>query len=244
MGWIKWTGKTLEFVGKLAQMESFERWAESQGEKIVTDVGLKTGGYVFGLGKDQKAKGIIWSELASLAKTSPELKAAIEDFVIHYPDVLGNVASKYSQLPDINVDLCVVPRYLVNRDALVEVKKRLDKSDELAKLKGGASLREYFFQELVSQLDETYSEEARKASADRPLELNDKWIVGFNPSYQWRGGAGHYFVYSSYLRTGKNAKKEYKKEGKKEAGEMLTKCLKWLGELSASERDQLEAKFP
>ena len=40
MGWIKWTGKTLEFVGKLAQAESFERWADSQGEKIVQRVGL------------------------------------------------------------------------------------------------------------------------------------------------------------------------------------------------------------
>jgi hypothetical protein len=109
MGWIKWTGKTLEFAGKLVQTDSFERWAESQGEKIITDVGLKTGGYIFGVGKDKKAKGIVWNELASLAKTSPELKAAIDDFVIHYPEMLDKLANKYSQLPHVNVDLCVVP---------------------------------------------------------------------------------------------------------------------------------------
>jgi len=70
MGWIKWTGKTLEFGGKLAQMDSFERWAESQGEKVITDVGLKTGGYIFGPGKNQKAMGVVWDELQSLSKTS------------------------------------------------------------------------------------------------------------------------------------------------------------------------------
>jgi hypothetical protein len=50
-------GKTLEFVGKLARAESFERWAESQGEKIISDLALKSGGIIFGLGKESKAKG-------------------------------------------------------------------------------------------------------------------------------------------------------------------------------------------
>jgi hypothetical protein len=241
MGWIKWMGKTLEFVGKLAQADSFERWEESQGEKIVTEIGLSSGARFF---KDRKAKGIIWNELESLAKSSPELKAAVEDFVTHYPDMLDNLASKYTQLPHKDLDLCVVPRFLVNRDAMIEVRKRLGKSEQLANLKGGASFREYFFGELVEQLDEAYTKQAGKAAPDRPLDLGDKWVVGFNPRYEWKGGAVHYFVYSSYLRSAKDAKKEYKKQGKKEAAETLTACLKWLGELSSNERQQLEAKFP
>ena len=244
MGWIRWTGKTLEFAGKLAQSDSFERWADSQGEKILSDLALKSGGYVFGLGKAQKAKSLVWRELASIAESSPELNAAIQEFVASYPELLSLLASNYSNLPHINVDLCVVPRFLVNRNALIKVKQRLDESKELANLKGGASLREYFFEELVEQLDAVLTNEAAKASPGKPLEIDDDWVVGFNPRYEWKGQAGHYFIYSNYLRTAKAAKKEYRKDGKKESAELLTKCLSWLGTLSQKDREMWESKLP
>jgi hypothetical protein len=244
MGWIRWTGKTLEFVGKLAQTDSFEHWAESKGEQIITNIGLKTGGYLFSIGKNQKAKNLVWNELQILAKSSPELGAAINAFVAHYPNLLDTLASHWDKLPHTDSDLSVIPRFLLNRDALIEVTKKLGNSQELASLKGGASLREYFFQELVHQLDMSYSEAASKASPERPLELNDRWIVGFNPNYQWKQEAGHYFVYSSYSRTSKNAINSSKKEGRQKARELLTKCLTWLGQLSLQQRKELEQKLP
>jgi hypothetical protein len=246
MGWIKWTGKALEFTGKLAQMDSFEKWAESQGAEIIKAVGNEAGGYLFGVGKGKKARNFVWNELASLAQNSPELSAAINDFVSYYPQILGKLASQSTKLPHdpTDWDLYVVPRFLVNRDALVEVRKRLEKSEELAKLKGGPIFREYFYEELVGQLDAAYTKEAEEASPDRPLEFDSRWIVSFSGNYEWQGGPGHYYVYSSSLRTAKDAKKEMKKEGKREAAERLTKCQKWLGTLSANDRQQLEAKFP
>src|ERR1700758_917243 len=141
MGWIRWTGKTLEFVGKLAQTESFERWAESQGEKVISDLAIKSGGIVFGMGKEKKAKGIVWTDLETIAEKSPSLNAAIQKFVSDYPGILAAIASHYTSLPHLSVYLVVVPRYLVTRDALAEVKKRLDGSKELADLKGGPTFR-------------------------------------------------------------------------------------------------------
>ena len=244
MGWIKWTGKTMEFLGKLAQQDSFERWAESQGEKIVEKVGLEAGGYAFGMGKDSKAKKILWKDLESLAKESPELRGSIEEFVASYPKTLNRIAGLYTQLPNRNVDLCAVPRFIVNRESLKEAQKQLAGSQELAKLKGGSLLIQYFLEELVSQLDDVFTTQAGKATPEKPIELENKWIVGFSPKYEWHGGPGHYFVYSSLLRTTTDATKARKKEGRKEAREKLDECLKWLGALPQSERDKLEAKFP
>ena len=187
---------------------------------------------------------MIWKELESVSEKSPELNAAIQAFVAYYPQVLNDVASKYSQLPHVSVDLCAVPRFIVNREALTEVKKRLGKSQELAELKGGDELIEYFLEELVAQLDAVYTHEANKATPEKPLEIDDKWIVGFNPNYKWRGGSGHYLVYSNSLRTTKNATKDYKKDGKKEAREKLQQLLQWLGPLPQADRDQLEEKLP
>lgn len=234
----------MEFIGKLAQQDSFERWAESQGEKIVEKVGLQAGGYVFGLGKDSKAKKVLWNELESLAKESPELRGSIEEFVSSYPKMLDRIAGKYSQLPHKNVDLCALPRFILNREALEEAKKQLANSQELAKLKGGAVLIEYFLEELVSQLDEAFTNQASKATPEKPIELENKWIVGCSLKYEWHGGPGHYYVYSSFLRTSKDAPNARKKEGRKEARQKLDECLKWLGALPQAERDQLEAKFP
>jgi hypothetical protein len=244
MGWIRWTGKTLEFVGKLAQTDSFEKWAETQGEKIITEVGLKTGGYVFGIGTNRKARNFVWDDLNSIATTSPELGVSIQDFVLHYPDTIDTLASKWDKLPHLDVNLCVLPRFLVNREALIDLRKRLGNSEELAKLKGGESLREYFFSELVHQLDSVYTAAALKAAPDHPVELGSKWIIRFTPSYQWQGGSGQYFVYSHYSRTSKGATKEQKKQGKEDGANLLAKCQKWLGELSSIERAQLEKKFP
>jgi hypothetical protein len=244
MGWIRWTGKTLEFVGKLAQADSFERWAESQGEKIISDLALKSGGIVFGLGKESKAKGILWSDLKTIAEKSLSLNAAIQEVVGQYPSILSSLRSNYSALPHESAYLTVVPRLLVNRLALAAVTRNLDGSQELAQLKGGALLRQYFFEELAIQIDDAFTQQAAKTSTDKPLEIGDDWLVGFDEHYQWKDVPGHYFVYSSYSRTRKTADNKARKEGRKEASELLAKCQVWLGKLSAGDRQKLEAKFP
>jgi hypothetical protein len=243
MGWIRWTGKTLEFVGKLAQADSFERWAESQGEKVISDLALKSGGILFGLGKESKAKGILWSDLETIAEKSPSLNAAIQDVVVQYPNILSALRSNYSTLPHESVYLTVVPRLLVNRRGLAAVTKNLDGSQELAQLKGGPLLRQYFFEELVNQIDQTFTRQAEKTSAEKPLEIGDDWLVGFDEHYEWKGEPGHYFVYSSISHSRKSADGKAKKEGRKEAAELLAKCQIWLGKLSADERQKLESKF-
>jgi len=240
MSWVKWAGKGLVFAGNLAQTDGFEAWAKSKGEKIIEEVALTTSGFR----KEHKAKNLIWSELNSIAKTSREFSDAINDIAAGYPELIGKLASKHEKLPHVDIDLCVVPRLLVQRDARIEVKKQLGKSEELAKLRGGASLRDYFLEELTGQLDVVFSKHAEKLSPEDPLELNYMWIVGFSPNYRWKEEPGHYFVYSNTLRADRNANKQQKKEGRKEASDLLKKCSAWLGKLSQKDRQKWELKFP
>ena len=77
MGWIRWTGKTLEFAGKLVQAKSFEEWAEGQGKALVEKLGVEAGGVVLGFGTAKKGRSIVWGELRNVAENSPSLAAAI-----------------------------------------------------------------------------------------------------------------------------------------------------------------------
>ncbi len=43
MGWIKITGKVVEFTGKLVQAEGFEEWAIGKGKEVVEKVALESG---------------------------------------------------------------------------------------------------------------------------------------------------------------------------------------------------------
>ena len=244
MGWVRFTGKGLEFIGKLVQAEGFESWAKSKGEQIVTSLGLKGGGYALGLGKNRKARKEIWSELQNLAESSPELGSSINEVAAQYTQLLSKLAQQYTKLPHQDLDLCVVPRVLLNRDALVAAKINLQNSQELANLKGGPAFRTYFIEELVSQMDEALSREAEKATPAQPLDLGDKWVVGFSPKYEWCGTRGHYFVYWSSLRTAPNATPAQRQKGKEDSDKMLKKCQAWLGRLSDAERKTLEANFP
>ena len=113
----------------------------------------------------------------------------------------------------------------------------------MANLKGGAELREYFFDELIRQLDEQFTEQGSKANPDKPIQIGDKWIVGFDEHYVWMNIPGHYFVYSSYLQTRSSADGKAKKQGHRDAEIQLQECLKWLGELTAAEREALALKL-
>jgi hypothetical protein len=53
MRWVKWTGKAVEFAGKLVQADSFEKWADSQLEAVLEKVALEEGIKAFKKGAGQ-----------------------------------------------------------------------------------------------------------------------------------------------------------------------------------------------
>jgi hypothetical protein len=243
MGWIRWTGKTLEFAGKLVQAKSFEDWAEGQGKALVEKLGVEAGGVVLGFGTAKKGRSIVWGELRNVAENSPSLAAAINMAASQYPGVFDNLA-RSAKVPYLSSDLAVVPRFLIRRDILAEITAHLQASQELEHLKGGGIFRDYFLKELASQADDAFVAEASKASPDKPLQIKDRWVVGFDKNYMWQTHPGHFLVFYSNSGTRPDASRSEKKSARARAAAQMQETLAWLGTLTKEQRQELEAKFP
>ena len=236
MGWIRWTGKVLEFSGKLVQSSTFEDWAEKQGAALIEKVAIDSGLKLF---KTSRAKDAIWEELASQFKKSDTFLATVQGAVAGYPlRISAGIGGWSTRLPSETAsNVVVVPRFLVDSWE-VEFWRSFDSSQELATLKGGPALREYFFQEMVRQLAEAFSAAAAKASPKNPIQIGDRWLVGFDPQYAWGNTEGHYYVYSSFsARAG--ASKDDKKDARQRAERQMETCKRWLGSLSGEKRAEL-----
>jgi hypothetical protein len=245
MGWIKWTGIALEFTGKLAQSASFDDWLVDQGKEIVEKIATEEGGYLGGLGAKTKAGKLVWSDLKTIATQSQEASSLIREFCAQYMGVFSDIVrGGWSELPHVDTYLCVVPRYLFRARGLVKARKEMGSSAELANLKGGPALRDYFLQELVAQLDSTFWEVSDSASPNKPMSFDGGWVVGIAKNYQWGKEMGHYYVYHDYFHTADDADKKKKKEGRKESAEKLEQTRVWLGKLSERERVDLTSKLP
>jgi hypothetical protein len=241
MGWIRWTGKALELSGKLIQTKSFEEWADDQGRSILEKVSVQEGGYIFGLFKKQRARRAIWTDLEQTIE-SKVLKVSIQNTISKFPSLLSKVSEK---CPRYNKDnLYLVPRFLLNDCALLMLNHDLGQSEELRKLKGEDALRQFFFGELVQQLDDEFSAAASKAYPKRPINIPYGWVVGFEQAYEWVESreSGHYYVYRSYFYAKKG--EAIGSEKTKSAGDELAKCEDWLGRISASDRAKLVADLP
>lgn len=144
MGWIKITGKVVEFTGKLVQAEGFEEWAIGKGKEVVEKVALESGGRFF---KARRAKKSMWDDLTSKFKDNPMFATAIGGFVKNYYTRVYNVASESKELggelPEKS-SITVLPRCVLNAWESVCWEGEFDKSGELEKLKGGPLLRSFF----------------------------------------------------------------------------------------------------
>src|ERR1022692_1302225 len=241
MGWIRWTGKVLEFSGKIVQASSFEEWAEKQGALLIENVALDSGIKLF---KTSRAKSAVWEELAGQFKRSETFLAAIKEGIAAYPGRINAVTSDRSgRLPrEGSSDVLVLPSVVVNAFEL-GFWRSFDSSEELATLKGGPSLREYFFQEMVRQLDSAFSAASERASPKDPIQAGNRWVIGFDPQYAWGDASGHYYVYSSYPGTQGDASKDNRKRAREKADIQLETSKCWLGKLSKERRTELLEKL-
>lgn len=243
MGWIKITGKVIEFTGKLVQAEGFEEWAVGKGKEVVEKVILQRSGWLF---KASRAKKSIWDDLTGKFRNGSTFDAAVRDFVKSYYTRVYNLASKPSKLGGelpAKSSITVLPRSVLNAWERFCWQNQFEKSAELANLKGGRLLRSFFFDEMVRQLDAAFSEAASKSSPDEPLPVGVYWVIGFDGEYQWLDSKGHYYVFTSWQIAHADDKKT-KKELKQEAATALELVKKWLFTLTVEERQALSQKLP
>jgi len=240
MGWIKWAGKALEFTGKIAQTDTFEEWLKGAGRGALERLAGEGDHKIF---KELRAKRELWRDFSDRFETSKTfqvtLEAAVGNYPIRFAETVQN-ASDLPRRPDGTTQ--IVPRSVINKSER-EFWQTLDTSQELANLKGGPELRAFFFDEMVRQLDQAFSTAAQRSSPNDPLQAKDRWVVGFDPNYDWAGVPGHYYDFTYYSRTSSDASRADKKEAKKKATEDLAETQEWLGKLDSPERQNLAAKL-
>jgi hypothetical protein len=245
--WAKWSGKGMEFSGKLSRPGTFDEWTEGVGQPVVAEVEVTVS--VLGLSsKENRAKDKIWDSLADLMKTSESLKTAVENFVAGYPTRFAAfVDNHWFKWPNPGQGaLRVVPVAPVNRNEARKWSERFDGALELQGVLGGAALRAFFFDEMALQLGDAIADAApevpgKDRPVDKPLPLGEKWLIGFDPQYEWKGQPGHYYVYLGE-GTHPDAKRGAVKEAKSAAAVALVECKDWLGRLSGDERASIGAQ--
>lgn len=224
-------GKTLEYVGKLAQAEGFEEWAKTQGEALIERIAREKG---FGLfGKKGAVKRELWKEL-QLVAASDALRHAIDAEAKDYPRFLARIADKAEGLPKSEGyrPVIAVPRITLNEIALHIVTDHLQNSDELNRLKGGDILKRYFFNQLIRELDKALI--GVPLSPKNPFPSEGNWlIVGVDRNFHWlsRDWSGHYYLYEFSV--------SYEKSDRREVEEELRTLAVLLGRMSMGEKEEL-----
>jgi hypothetical protein len=200
MGWITRRKGTLTYSGRLSRPPSFDTWAETDGQAVVTALASERW---FGLlGKRRAVKKEMWRELQHLAE-SGFLADEIRSLVAAYTARMADFALERSSLPRVSVDLrrvFVVPRAPYNAWTYNFLTSRLASRQEVSSLKGGPELAKYFCFELLNAADAALVESS--PSVRRPLRAGTAWsIVGADSQLVWsvpfQGGPewrGHYFV--------------------------------------------------
>ena len=235
MGWVKVAGKALEYSGKVAQPEDFKEWASQQGQALLEKITQEQGLKVFA---ETRARKILWQELQAAA-SSDALRAAFQDEVEEYQRIPGRIAAdKGSLLPKSGGyrSLFAVPRYLINRSALENIRARLDKSDELARL-SGEPLKEYLFLQLVREMDRALV--STQPSSKDPFPSNGNWLmVGFDENFRWgqNPDLGHYLLYEP-------AEGRLARSDRRDVDEKVSNLESTLGRLSAEEKEAFIKPF-
>lgn len=246
MGWIRWTGKALELAGKIVQADSFEKWAEEKGQAIVEKVAVEKGRTIFHTA-NSRAKADIWGELADQFKSNEIFASGMKKAIGGYTERLSTFVGNHSRaLPrhSASAHVWVVPLYVVNRNER-QWWQGLDSSKELANLKGGPELRAYFFDEMTRQLGVAFSAAAKEAKPDKPIQLeSSRWVIGFDPDYEWNDSKGHYYVFSYYSQTDSKAKGDPRRQAENQAAAELSGCKEWLFLLKDGQRRELSEHLP
>ncbi len=184
MGWVRFTGKSLEYTGKIKKADSYEKWAIGEGKEVIGTYRRDMKCH-FISGKMRYAKKMLWDDLRQITNTQI-LKAAINEEVKNYTLIPGIISEKGTGLmkSDTFPNVTVVPLYMIHQYAFDGIVSRLDASDEINRLKGGDLLKQFFFRELTRQLDMILL--SIKIDTHRPVaSFGNAYIVATERSYRW-----------------------------------------------------------
>lgn len=215
MGAIKITGEGLVIVGKIMKAEGVEEFLKGFGEDLLTKYSPQS---LKWFRPEARAVDALSSEVETAIRDKG-LRSLVQQTLSRYPQIIGQIAVSTDGIPTPkgNIYLRLVPRYLVNQAALKEIAKPLDKAARLQELKGGSEARQIFFRQLVSELDEAYTNSG--VSVARPLPAGTgKVIVHYDPDFNWmpqsndRELIGAYVVYWNDEAALKKNRKEVKEK--------------------------------
>ena len=170
MGWIRLAGKGLEWAGQLAQADGFEEWAWDKCRGTVEDRMSKYGRLTFR--KKRRAIASLWGDFQSAIIASNTLSAAVGAAVGQHAETIGQLFEVVSARKG---RVHALPRFLVNRTASHKLETSFGGSRELDKVASSQMLKDYFFAELLRQMDETVS--AVSCSARKPFDTTAGWCV-------------------------------------------------------------------
>ncbi len=203
MRWIRVTQGTPSYSGRLPAPASYPAWARGPGAPLVAKAAARPRFTL--VGRARTARNELWAELQQAAEKGL-LAESIRDTVRHFTTAPGVIASGSASLPRAFVEgrrVVVVPRVTCIARAFNAMAAELDHHPAVAALGGGPTLRDFFYDELVSAIDAAVID----ASSDmrRPMPTGGGWhVVGFEPSVSWfvpvLGGPerrGHFYVYES-----------------------------------------------
>jgi hypothetical protein len=245
--WIHWTGKGLEFTGKVGHTEGLDEWAAGPGAPIVADV--VTSLSVIGLGsKETRAKDKIVGSLSEVFKASESLSTAVDNFAASFPTRFAAlVDDHWDVLPHSSAsELRFVPMFYLNAQEKRRWAERVANASELEAVVGGTATIDFFLGETARQTTSAFAVVAPQASVkdkpiDKPYQTGEKWLIGYDPQYVWVSSSdvidqpGHFYVYSS-PGSRSSAKGKDAKESKRDAAALLLATKDWLGTLTAEER--------
>ncbi len=199
MGWFRVVDGRLRYR-RVTPVPLIEWTSTADGRAAVAAAGRYVRFSLFG--RDRTGRARLWRELKDLA-VNERVAATINGLAGTYPSLLAGFAFA-DGLPRATVDLrrlVVVPRALVNAQALATLTERfLDLHVEQG-LRAGTQLRDFFVVTLVDEMDRALL--AARPTPRRPLPVGEGWVtVGIDPAFVWLkppwqgpSWAGHHYLY-------------------------------------------------
>jgi hypothetical protein len=244
--WVRWTGKGLEFTGKVGHNDSLDEWAAGPGAPTIAEITSTLS--VLGLSsRESRAMDRIAESLTEIFKSSESLSTAVDNFAASFPTRFAAlVDDQWEALPHSgNSDLRFIPVFYLNAQEKRKWAEKFRSASELQSTVGGPAAIDFFVGEAAKQTTAAFTEAAPEAAVkdkpiDKPFQTGEKWLVGYDPQYLWVPQAhinqpGHFYLFSS-LGTRSSAKGKEVKESKQEAATLLLATKDWLGTLTADER--------
>ena len=197
MGWFRVASDRLTYRGRLSP-EPFAAWAKTtEGSTTIGARARQDRLWVFAQTRAQKR---MWREL-DRAGRSDALGGAIQSEADRFTSLLVE-ASHAPGLPRRSIALhrlVILPRALVAARTRTGARKRLYDGEPLGAL--DPSVRDFFFERLVVELDAALAE--RRPSVSRPVLAHEDWrCVGRDTDFQWSdpmfsgpGWSGHFLMF-------------------------------------------------